>query len=145
MNYLCTGSVRSTSSLEINQNKYIFHYDTTNKKITALQISINPQFLIQSKEMLTEEALYEEIKKINQTNKEYFQSPSRTITFKENQKISLENIAITLQVEQIDYDKIDEVIDPELRKICKDIKLKKSTENLDELLSNFKVDSNKLA
>jgi len=144
-NYLCTGSVRSTSSLETNQNKYIFHYDTTNKKITALPISINPQFLIQSKEMLTEDALHEEIKNINQANKGYFQSPSRDITFKEDQKINLEHIALTLQVEQIDYDKIDEVIDPELRKTCKDIRLKKSAENLDELLSSFKVDSSQLA
>jgi hypothetical protein len=95
--------------------------------------------------MLTEEALHEEINNINQANKGYFQSPSRDITFTGDQKINLENIALTLQVEQIDYDKIDEVIDPELRKTCKDIRLKKSAENLDELLSSFKVDSSQLA
>lgn len=144
-NYLCTGSVRSTSSLETNQNKYIFQYDTTTKKITAIPIAINPQILVQNKEMITEEILLKEIEKINQANKTYFQSPSRDITFTEDQQINLENIALTLQVEQIDYDKIDEVIDPELRKTCKDIRLKKSAENLDELLSSFKVDANQLA
>lgn len=144
-NYLCTGSVRSTSSLETNQNKYIFHYDTKTKKITGIPITINPQFLVQSKEILTEDLLFEEIKKINQANKGNYASPSRDITFTEDQKINLENTSLTLQVDQIDYDKIDEVINPELRKTCKDIRLKKSAENLDELLSSFKVDSSQLA
>jgi len=144
-NYLCTGSIRSTNSLETNQNKYIFHYDTKTKKITTIHININPQFLIQNKEILTEEILLKDIEKIDQANKGYFQSPLRDITFKENQKINLENISLTLQVDQIDYDKIDEVIDAELRKSCKDIRLKKSAENLDELLSSFKIDSSQLA
>ncbi len=144
-NYLCTGSVRSTSSLETNQNKYIFQYDTTTKKITTLPITINPQILVQSKEILTEKILLEEIEKIDQANKGYFQSPSRDITFKEDQKKNLENIALTLQVDQIDYDKIDEVVDADLRKSCKDLRLKKSAENLDELLSSFKVDASQLA
>ncbi|MEI8008493.1 MAG: hypothetical protein WCI00_03580 [bacterium] len=48
-NYLCLGSVRSTSSLETNQNKYIFQYDTTSKKVTALPLMINPQVTIRSK------------------------------------------------------------------------------------------------
>lgn len=144
-NYLCTGSVRSTSSLETNQNKYIFHYDAKTKKVTALPININPQILIQSKEILTEKILLEDIEKIDQANKGYFQSSLRDITFAENQKINLEHIALTLQVDQIDYDKIDEVVDAELRKSCKDLRLKKSAENLDELLSSFKVDTNQLA
>lgn len=144
-NYLCTGSVRSTSSLETNQNKYIFHYDTKTKKITGIPMTINPQFLVQSKEILTKDLLFEEIKKIDQANKKNYGSPSRDIIFKEHQEINLEYIALTLQVDQIDYDKIDEVVDAELRKSCKDLRLKKSAENLDELLSSFKVDSSQLA
>lgn len=144
-NYLCTGSVRSTSPLETNQNKYVFHYDTTAKTITAIPITINPQFLIASKETLTEDILKKEIENINETNKKYFESPSRNITFKEDQKISIKNISLTLQVDQIDYDKMDEVVDAELRKNCKEVRLKKSAENLDELLSSFKVDANQLA
>jgi hypothetical protein len=113
--------------------------------MTALPMMVNPQILVQSKDILTEDILWEEVKKIDTANKSYFQNAAREIEFKENQKIHLENIALTLQVEQIDYDKIDEVIDPELRKTCKDIRLKKSAENLDELLSSFKVDSSQLA
>jgi len=144
-NYLCTWSVRSTSSLETNQNKYLFHHDTKTKKTTAIPIKINPQFLLQHKEtILTENTLHDEIHKINQTNKEYFQSPLREIAFNNDQHINIENIGLTLQVDQIDYDKIHEIIDPDLRKICKDIRLKKNTENIDKLLSEFKIDSSTL-
>lgn len=106
---------------------------------------INPQILIQSREILTESILREEMEKIDQANKRNYTSPLRDITFKENQKIHVENITLTLQVDQIDYDKIDEVIDTELRKKCKEVRLKKSAEHLDELLSNFKVDASQLA
>jgi len=143
-NYLCTGSVRSTSPLETNQNKYIFHYNTTNKKITALPIAINPQVMIRSKDALTEEFLLRELKAIDEANKSYFSSPMRDIIFKENTKPNLNTISLTLNVEHIDYDKMDEMIDPELRKTCKDIRLKKDIENMDSLLNSFKVSSDQL-
>lgn len=144
-NYFCLGSVRSTSPLEINQNKYIFHYNTNNKEITALPIQVNPQILIQNKEIITETILQEEIQKINEANKSYFNSEQRNIVFNQKEFVPTKNIALTVQVEHIDYDKIDEVIDPELRKTCKDLRLKKKTENLDSLLSSFKVSSDELS
>lgn len=144
-NYLCVGSVRSTSPLEINQNKYIFQYDTSNKNITTVPIQINPQILIQNKEVITEDILQREIQAINEANKSYFSSQQRNILFTQEKNIATKNIALTIQVEHIDYDKIDEVIDPELRKTCKDIRLKKQTENLDSLLSSFKISSDQLS
>jgi hypothetical protein len=144
-NYLCLGSVRSTSPLEINQNKYIFQYNTTNKEITALPIQINPQILIQNQEIITEEILQTEIQNINEANKSYFSSEQRNILFSQEESTPTKNIALTIQVEHIDYDKINEVVDPELRKTCKDLRLKKKTENLDTLLSSFKVSSDELS
>lgn len=144
-NYFCLGSVRSTSPLEINQNKYIFHYNTNNKEITALPIQVNPQILIQNKEIITETILQEEIQKINEANKSYFSSEQRNILFNQEESVPTKNIALTVQVKHIDYDKIDEVIDPELRKTCKDLRLKKQTESLDSLLSSFKVSSDQLS
>lgn len=143
-NYLCLGSVWSTSSLETNQNKYVFHYNTVNKKVTALPLMINPQVTIRSKEALTKTALLDKLQKINEANKGYFSSPAWDINFKEDLKPNLTNISLTLNVEQIDYDKMDELIDPELRKSCKDIRLKKDIENMDSLLNSFKVSSNNL-
>ncbi len=143
-NYLCLGSVRSTSSLETNQNKYIFQYDTTSKKVTALPLMINPQVTIRSKWAVNTEMLLTELQAINETNKWYFSSPAWNIEFKEDLKPNLTNISLTLNVEHIDYDKIDELIEPDLRTACKDIRLKKNMENLDNLLNTFKVSSDDL-
>ena len=115
-----------------------------NKKVTALPLMINPQVTIRSKEALTETALLDELQKINEANKGYFSSSAWDINFKEDLKPNLTNISLTLNVEQIDYDKMDELIDPELRKSCKDIRLKKDIENMDSLLNSFKVSSNNL-
>lgn len=143
-NYLCLWSIWSTSSLESNQNKYIFKYDTKSKKLTALPLNINPQVMIKSKKALTEAALLNELKAIDEANKSYFSSPMRDIEFKENAKPNLNNISLTLNVEHIDYDKMDDLIDPDLRKNCKDIRLKKEIENMDSLLNSFKVSSENL-
>lgn len=105
---------------------------------------INPQVTIRTKEVLDEAALLKELQAINEVNKGYFSSPSRDINFKEDLKPNLQNISLTLQVEQIDYDKMNELIDPELRKSCKDIRLKKDMENMDSLLNSFKVSSDDL-
>lgn len=43
-NYLCTGSVRSTSPLETNQEKFLFYYDEKEKTYNAYPIRINPYF-----------------------------------------------------------------------------------------------------
>lgn len=144
-NYLCLGSVRSTSSLETNQNKYVFHYTTTTEKVTAIPLMINPQVTITSETALNEATLMEQLKIINTENKWYFSSPSRDIDFAEDKQPNLTNISLTLNVEHIDYDKIDELITPELRTSCKDIRLKKNMENIDSLLNSFKVSSDTLS
>ena len=143
-NYLCTGSVRSTSSLEINQNKYVFQYSTHDKQVQAIPLMINPQVSIKTPALLTQSLLEEELQRIDETNKKYFSSPLRNIVFPEQSKPNISNISLTLNVEHIDYDKIDEFIDPALRQTCKDIRLKKDIGNLESLLQNFTVDSDTL-
>lgn len=143
-NYLCLWSIRSTSSLESNQNKYVFQYDTKNKKVTAIPLMINPQVMIRPKEILDETALLKELQGINETNKSYFSSPAWNIEFKEDLQANIKNISLTLNVEHIDYDKMDELIDENLRNACKDIRLKKDSENMDSLLNSFKVSSDDL-
>ena len=143
-NYLCLWSVRSTSSLETNQNKYVFQYDTKSKTVTAIPLMINPQVTIRSTWAVSTEMLLNELQAINEVNKWYFSSPAWDIEFKEDLKPNLTNISLTLNVEHIDYDKIDELIEPDLRTACKDIRLKKDSENMDALLKNFKVSSDDL-
>ncbi|MEI6672988.1 MAG: hypothetical protein WCL02_06805 [bacterium] len=130
--------------METNQNKYVFQYTTANEKLTAVPLMINPQVTIRSKEAVSKSMLLSELQIINETNKGYFSSPARDIEFKEDLVPNLTNISLTLNVEQIDYDKIDELIEPDLRTSCKDIRLKKDIENMDNLLANFKVSSDDL-
>lgn len=143
-NYLCLWSVRSTSSLETNQNKYVFLYEKSDKKVIALPLMINPQITIRSKEAVNKTMLLTELQVINETNKNYFSSPARDIQFKEDLKPNLTNISLTLNVEHIDYDNINDFIDEDLRTSCKDIRLKKDIENMDSLLNSFKVSSDNL-
>ena len=105
---------------------------------------INPQVTIRSKEAVSQAMLLEELQTINEVNKSYFSSPMRDITFKEDLQPNLTNISLTLNVEHIDYDKIDDMIVPDLRTACKDIRLKKDIENIDNLLKTFKVSSDEL-
>lgn len=105
---------------------------------------INPQVTIRSKEALTETVLLDELQKINEANTWYFSSPAWDINFKEDLKPNLQNISLTLNVEHIDYDKMNELIDDDLRKSCKEIRLKKDIENMDSLLNSFKVSSDDL-
>ena len=53
--YMCTGSVRSTSSLESNQTKYIAIYTPENESIQAIPIAINPHITIEQDTLLTQE------------------------------------------------------------------------------------------
>lgn len=144
-NYLCLWSVRSTSSLETNQNKYIFRYDTPNKRMKALPMLVNPQVMIRSNEPVTAERLLTEIQDITKMNESYFTSESRDIDFEDGVQPEIESISLILNVEHIDYDNMDEIIDPELRKTCKDVRLKKDIENMDNILENFKVSSEQLS
>jgi hypothetical protein len=105
---------------------------------------INPQVSIRSKQAVNTEMLLNELQAINEASKSYFSSPLRDITFREDLTPNLKNISLTLNVEHIDYDKIDELIQPDLRTSCKDIRLKKDIENMDNLLNNFKVSSDNL-
>jgi len=93
---------------------------------------------------VSKEMLLSELQTINEANKGYFNSPARDIVFKEDREPNLTNISLTLNVEHIDYDKIDDLIKPDLRIACKDIRLKKDIENMDSLLNSFKVSSDDL-
>lgn len=143
-NYLCIGSVRSTSSLEINQDKYIFHYDTSKQTVTALALMINPQIAIRSDEIITEQTLSTTMETIHTANQGYFTSPSRKIVFPPAPALKTKNISLILNVDHIDYDKIHDYIDEGLRNSCQDIRLKKDSANMDTLLQDFKVSSDNL-
>lgn len=118
--------------------------NASDDKITALPMMINPQVRIRREGAVDKEELLRELQIINEANKNNFSSPSRDIRIIENTQPNIENISLTLEVDHIDYDRIDDVIDPDLRMACKDIRLKKDTGDMDKILTNFKVSSEEL-
>jgi len=141
-NYLCTGSVWSTSSLESNQQKYIFDYNILKNQFVATQISINPYIQISATEQLNQIEIQNQISNIVLANQSNFASDSRKIEFKNDLVDSYNNISLSLQVDEIDYDQIDQYITEELRNQLKDVKLKKMSVAKDkDLLEQLRVSS----
>lgn len=63
----------------------------------------------------------------------------------ENPALDLKKTIVSLKVSVLDYEKVDEVIDPELRTALSDFRLKKSTQKVDDLLEKLqKPDENAL-
>ncbi|HRX64313.1 MAG TPA: metallophosphoesterase family protein [Candidatus Absconditabacterales bacterium] len=134
-NYFCTGSVRHTSPLEVNQVKMFFKY--SNEGVEGKMFFVNPYFLVseelkvQSAEgmklKVDEEFVENFIEKMTIDNKEnYSGSEIWNIDFDPEYKIENKDISISVKVEDVSYDEIYNYIDEELFKKLKDVKLKKN-------------------
>ncbi len=144
-NYLCIGSARSTSSLEINQQKYLFKYRPDQALLEATPISINPYIQIVGDHQFTAIDLQNQISDLVVANQQNFTSPSRTPRFI-NQKIpSISQVSLSLSVDILEYGKIDDHITPELQETLKEFKLKKRfQQSSGELIDQLKVSSSDL-
>jgi len=144
-NYLCTGSARSTSSLEINQQKYLFKYRPDQALLEATPISINPYIQIVGDHQFTATDLQNQISDLVVANQQNFTSTSRTPHFI-NQKIpSISQVSLSLSVDVLEYGKIDDHITPELQETLKEFKLKKRfQQSSGELIDQLKVSSSDL-
>lgn len=144
-NYLCTWSIWSTNSLEINQNKFLFKYNTTNQEITANFININPYILIESTEKIDKNTLKIKIDEIIQDNKNNFEKNDLwKIKFENNNPENIENISLSIKVQDINYEKMENYIDSALMTEIKDIKLKKNLQSVWELLKDFSISTDNL-
>ncbi len=142
-NYVCLGSVRSTTPLEANQNKFLFQYK--NGILEATQSDINPYITVEQWDWsFSQSDLEAKIKNILEENKNNLKSDFRKISFIDNPP-ELKNISLSIKTDAIDYQNIDEYISPELRVQIKDIKLKKESIELNELLENFEISAKNLS
>lgn len=130
-NYLCTGSVWSTSPLEINQVKWIFKYLPEDKKIIMDVIYINPYIHIdiQSSPQITEEQFNKQLLAVQEECFSYLEKDFAwyTLEINNSSQVITKNISLSLQVEQVDYENIQTFVDPELYSSLRDVKLKKQT------------------
>ena len=143
-NYLCTWSVRPTSSLESNQLKWCFTYSNNKFSFYASQ----PIHYIETENIwaTNEEQLNSIYRQYTQNLKSIFEG-SNTVKLEEFQvpDLSINDISLTLKVKNLDYDKIDEVLDPSLREKLTDFRLKKDSSQMNDLLEKlWKPDEEKL-
>ena len=142
-NYLCVGSIWSTNSLEINQNKFFFQFDGRN--IVANEVNINPYILIENNwESVSKRIIEEKIESILEENKKYLKNNEWDIEFVEN-KMSLKDISLVIKTSDINYEKIDDYIQESVRNEIKDVRLKKDMIEMWELIKNFEISAKNLS
>jgi hypothetical protein len=71
-NYLCTGSLRSTSPLETNQEKFLFKFHTDKNLYKANPIRINPYLEFQQGEKITKEIFEKKFQELTENSKNNF-------------------------------------------------------------------------
>ena len=139
-NYLCTWSIRSTSPLEINQEKFLFQYDTNNNTYKTKPIRINPYLEFQQGTKITEEIIKEAIQWQVTNSKNYFLWTQK-IEINNSDSIPLQYINITIVWDSLDYDHIQEHVNETLLNQIGQIKLKKQSINTNELLEKLQLSS----
>lgn len=139
-NYLCTGSVRSTSPLEINQEKFLFQYDTANKTYNADPIRINPYLQYDQGQKISQETLKETIFQQTINSKQNFLG-TQSIQINNSDFIPSQYISITIVWESLEYEHIEEYIEDNLLNQIGQIKLKKQLVNTNELLEKLQLSS----
>jgi hypothetical protein len=144
MNYLCTWSVWPTTSLESNHLKWMFTYSNSNFSFYASQ----PIHYIETENIwvTNEEQIQSIYRQYTNNIKTIFES-SNILKLNEFEvpDLSIKDVSLTLKVKQLDYDKIDDVLDPKLREIITDYRLKKDSQQMKDLIEKlWKPDEEKL-
>ncbi len=153
-NYLCTGSVRNTSPLEVNHIKMLFKYSNNVAKWNM--IFINPYLLIENWWLIIDNGS-KDVAKINEKfvdefvlntideNKQNYQwSDIWDVDFDSQYKIENKDISISMKVEDLNYDEINKYIDEDLFKKLKDVKLKKNLKVTKDLFEKMDIEGKNL-
>jgi hypothetical protein len=140
-NYLCTGSVWATSPLEENQLKGVWQWTEGNYSFYELgvnwylgldSLSVEPagSSLVQAKDVQAFHSVLEE------KFKEHMREMGN-LTYHFLDALDLKSVVLSLRVTELNYQKMDTFISPELQTQLQDVKLKKQQINVDTLLQQL--------
>jgi len=135
-NYLCVGSIWATSSLENNQIKGLWSLQDGKLNFYGQQVVNYLQLDGEKKvEKSDFDLLYQEMSDQLRNNL----ASSNIFLFDkfENPSLELKKTVVSLKVAQLDYEKVSDNIDDELRMSLADFRLKKSTQKVDDLLQKL--------
>lgn len=126
-NYLCTGSIRHTSSLENNHIKYLFRYNIEKKEVFAYPYLINPYIVCDyTSQTIDQDMLQKYVDAVlSQTEKNILTSQQRNINLEKVQRIDRNCIHVSIKTPQINYEEMHTYISDELRGHLADVQLKK--------------------
>ncbi len=139
-NYLCTGSIRSTSPLETNQEKFLFQFDTDKNIYKANPIRINPYVEFQQEKKITKETMektFQELTENSNNNLIWTQH----IQIEKSDFLPLQYTSLTIVWDTLDYEQLQEYINEDLSNQIWQIKLKKQSVNNDILLEKLQLSS----
>ena len=135
-NYLCIGSIWHTSPLEINQQKFLFSLNEQDGSATAHHIEINPYLHIEhtwSENTIDTDTIYTHIQDVHTTQIKHLQWGDRDINISDIQTPKLEKYSVSIQTEKW-YDELQDILDLDLVSQLDDIKIKKPTKSLTEIV-----------
>ena len=143
-NYLCTWSIRSTSPLEADQIKYFFIW--RDWKFTGYETWINYYFNMERKTWNTDlfNQLFQAISqndilshRKSLQNIDNFKQGFFSVETNYKEDLDLKNLSLSLSVEKLQYDNMNEFVDFELQQSLQNIQLKKDTKSTEKLLEQL--------
>ncbi len=137
-NYLCTGSIWSTSPLEINQEKFLFQY--TNNEYQATPIRINPYLQYEEGQKISQESIHQTFQQQEEKSKQNFIG-NQKIQVQNSEIYPLQHTAITIVWNTLDYENIENHVEANIINQLNQIKFKKQSVTTDELLEKLQLSS----
>lgn len=143
-NYFCTWSVWNTSPLEQNQLKFLYKLDVQDMGIYPSQINVNPYITVFDDQKIDSSFLETHIQKLYEDNVNYFVSDKFRFFPSPFRLPKLKDISLTFQTQKIDYDNLNEYVTQDTLNWLKDIKIKKSSLKLNQVINMLDTSSKDL-
>jgi len=139
-NYLCTWSIRSTSPLEINQEKLFFKYNPSNNRYQATPIRINPYLQYEESQKISEDTIKNTFQQQTENSKQNFVW-TQLIEINNSDFFPLQYTTITIVWDTINYEHIEDFVDQYILNKTSSVKIKKQAVNTNELLEKLQLSS----
>lgn len=124
--YCCLWSVWSSSPLEIDQQKFLRHYDDRKQVLTAVPCSVNPYVTLACGEaLIAQDVIAKRVDEILHQTFSHLQQGERHVVLSQYIDMPvLKCVTMYLTWEWLRYEDLPEYIDPDLMRQLKDIKIK---------------------
>ncbi len=142
-NYLCVWSTRHTSPLEINQQKYLFVLEADSHETQAHHLQINPYLQIQSEQIVDKSLVDHTIQTLKHEQEELFDDWDWTVQTHYDSDTQLQKHSLSIQ-SQKPYSDMEELVTTELLQEVQDVKIKKYTKSLAEIVHSLDSSSKEL-